>query len=195
MTRMHYSALASQALSAPPYFVAFLVVLVTAFLSDRSRNRSNYVIFHAILGALGYLSIAIGGMLRADSKWRYAGVYPAAAGFFSAITLILTWTINNQDSNSKRGTGVVMLNLFGQFGPLVGTRLYPDSDKPYYVKGMAVCSIFMFLVSLQAWWLKRRLIKENERWTELGITNKNGEDEALVDENGLGTKARFKHIV
>ena len=192
---MHYSALASQALSAPPYFVAFLVVLVTAFLSDRSQNRSYYVIFHAILGALGYLSIAIGGMLRADSKWRYAGVYPAAAGFFSAITLILTWTINNQDSNSKRGTGVVMLNLLGQFGPLVGTRLYPDSDKPYYVKGMTVCSIFMFLVSLQAWWLRRRLIKENERWTELGMTTENGEDEALVDENGRRTKARFKHIV
>lgn len=192
---MHYSALASQALSAPPYFVAFVVVLCTAFLSDRSRNRSYYVIFHAILAALGYLSIAIGGMLRADSKWRYAGVYPAAAGFFSAITLILTWTINNQDSNSKRGTGVVMLNLFGQFGPLVGTRLYPDSDKPYYVKGMVVCSIFMFLVSLQAWWLRRRLIRENEGWTERGITNKNGEDAALVDENGLRTKARFKHIV
>lgn len=83
-------------------------------------------------------------MLRADSKWRYAGVYPAAAGFFPAITLILTWTIKNQDSNSKRGTGVVMLNLFGQFGPLVGTRLYPEIDKPYYVKGMAVCSISMF---------------------------------------------------
>ena len=191
---MHYSALASQALSAPPYFVAFLVVLVTAFLSDRSQNRSNYVIFHAILGALGYLSIAIGGMLRADSKWRYAGVYPAAAGFFSAITLILTWTINNQNSNSKRGTGVVMLNLLGQFGPLVGTRLYPDSDKPYYVKGMAVCSIFMFLVSLQAWWLRRRLTKENERWMKLEITTENSEDEALVDENGQ-TKARFKHIV
>ena len=192
---MHYSALTSQALSAPPYFVAFLVVLVTAFLSDRSRNRSYYIIFHSILGALGYLSIAIGGMLRADSKWRYAGVYPAAAGFFSAITLILTWTINNQNSNSKRGTGVVMLNLLGQFGPLVGTRLYPDSDKPFYVKGMTVCSIFMFLVSLQAWWLRKRLIKENERWTELGIATENGENEALVDENGRRTKARVKHIV
>ena len=192
---MHYSALASQALSAPPYFVAFLVVLITAFLSDRSQNRSYYVIFHAILGALGYLSIAIGGMLRADSKGRYSGVYPAAAGFFSAITLILTWTINNQDSNSKRGTGVVMLNLLGQFGPLVGTRLYPDSDKPYYVRGMTVCSIFMFLVSLQAWWLRRRLIKENERWMELGLTTENGEDEALVDGNGRRTIARLKHIV
>ena len=192
---MHHSALASQALSAPPYLVAFLVVLGTAFLSDRSRNRSYYVIFHALLGGFGYLSIAIGGMLRADSKWRYAGVYPAAAGFFSAVTLILTWTINNQDSNSKRGTGVVMLNLLGQFGPLVGTRLYPDSDKPYYVKGMAVCSIFMFFVALLAWWLRRILIKENERQVEFESAFERGEDEALVDEIGLRTKARFKNIV
>lgn len=192
---MHYSALESQALSAPPYFIAFVVVLITAFLSDRSRNRSYYVIFHALLGGFGYLSVAIGGLLRADSRWRYAGVYPAAAGFFSAITLILTWTINNQDSNSKRGTGVVMLNLLGQFGPLVGTRLYPNTDKPYYVRGMAVCSLFMFLVALLAWWLRRLLIRENERCMEVDMAVGKGEDEALVDENGRGTKARFIYIV
>ncbi|CAD6567770.1 MAG: hypothetical protein ASARMPREDX12_009458 [Alectoria sarmentosa] len=163
---MNYSALTSQALSAPPYFIAFLVVLVTAFLSDRSQNRSYYVIFHALLGGFGYLSIAIG-----------------AAGFFSAITLILTWTINNQNSDSKRGTGVVMLNLLGQFGPLVGTRLYPDSDKPYYVKGMAVCSLFMFLVALLAWWLRRLLIRENEGWKDKKEATGKGEDEGLYLED------------
>lgn len=192
---MHYSALASQALSAPPYFIAFLVVLVTAFLSDRSQNRSYYVVFHALLGGFGYLSIAIGGMLRADSRWRYAGVYPAAAGFFSAITLILTWTINNQNSDSKRGTGVVMLNLLGQFGPLVGTRLYPDSDKPYYVKGMAVCSLFMFLVALLAWWLRRLLIRENEGWKDKEDATGKGEDEGLVGQSSPRIKARFMYIV
>ena len=192
---MHYSTLVSQALSAPPYFVAFLVVLVTAFLSDRSQNRSYYVMFHALLGGFGYLSIAIGGILEVDSRWRYVGVYPAAAGFFSAITLILTWTINNQDSDSKRGTGVVMLNLLGQLGPLVGTRLYPDSDKPYYVKGMAVCSLFMFLVALLAWWLRRLLIKENKKRTQLEEVPGKGEDEALVDGDGPRTKARFVYIL
>ena len=192
---MHYTALASQALSAPPYLVAFFAVLVTAFFSDRSQNRSYYVIFHAFLGGFGYLSIAIGGMLRADSRWRYAGVYPAAAGFFSAITLILTWTINNQNSDSKRGTGVVMLNLLGQFGPLVGTRLYPDSDKPYYVKGMAVCSLFMFLVAVLAWWLRRLLVKENEGWTKDEGNPGNGEDEGLVDDSGPRPKARFTYIL
>ena len=76
----------------------------------------------------------------------------------------------------------------------MGTRLYPDSDKPYYVMGMAVCSFFMFLVALLAWWLRRLLIGENEKWTEDEATDK-GEDEALVDENGPRTKARFIYIL
>ena len=193
---MNYSALTSQALSAPPYLIAFVVVLVTAFLSDRSKNRSYYIIFHAILGGSGYISIAVAGVLKASSGWRYAGVYPAASGFFSAITLILTWTINNQDSDSKRGTGVAMLNLLGQFGPLVGTRLYPDDDKPYYVKGMAVCGGFMFFVGVLALILRIILASENKR---LGVADseeqKKQEEEGLVEKEVAGEKTRFMNIL
>lgn len=189
---MSYTPLASQALSAPPYLFSFLVVLLTAFLSDRAKNRGNFVIFHALLGASGYLFIAVAGYLRAGSLWRYLGVYPAAAGFFSAITIIITWTINNQDSDSKRGTGVAMLNVLGQFGPLVGTRLYPDSDKPYYVKGMSVCGVFMFLVAVLAWLLRRRLRGENERWGEYKPVGDH-EGEGLVE--GEKGKDRFTNIL
>ena len=89
----------------------------------------------------------------------------------------------------------MMLNLLGQFGPLVGTRLYPDSDKPYYVKGMAVCGFFMLLVAVLAWWLRRLLIRENGRWTERERTGREGEDVALVDEDDLSFKARFLYII
>ena len=89
-----------------------------------------------------------------------------------------------------------MLNLFGQFGPLVGTRLYPDSDKPYYVKGMAVCSGFMFLVGVLALILRRILAKENENG---GLDKREAlgkqEEEGLVDGSGGKTKARFRNIL
>ena len=190
---MSFSPLASQALSAPPYLFSFAVVLLTAYLSDRARNRSNFVVFHALLGSAGYLWIAVAGHLRAGEMWRYLGVYPAAAGFFSAITIIITWTINNQDSDEKRGTGVTMLNLLGQFGPLVGTRLYPDSDKPYYVKGMSVCSGFMFFVAVLAWFLRRRLAREND---EAGRVEYKVIGEQDEDESGAGgTKERFINIL
>lgn len=158
---MGYSALSSQALSAPPYLVAFFVVLLTAFYSDRLKNRSLFVCFHALLAAAGYAMITIAGLLKASPMWRYWGVYPAASGFFSAVTLLITWTINNQESDAKKGTGVAILNIIGQLGPFIGTALYPEGDKPYYVRGMAACTVFMLVVAALSLWLREFLKKKN----------------------------------
>lgn len=40
--------------------------------------------------------IMVAGVFKAGPMWRYWGVYPAASGFFSVVTLLITWTINNQ---------------------------------------------------------------------------------------------------
>ena len=127
---MNYSAVTSQALSAPPYLFSFAVVLLSSRLSDQLRSRSTFIVLHSLVGAFGYASIALAGFLRAAPGWRYAGTFLASAGFFSTVTLVITWTINNQRTQSGRGTAIALLNIFGQLGPLLGTRLYPDKDKP-----------------------------------------------------------------
>lgn len=130
--------------------------------------------------------ITIAGVLKAGPMWRYWGVYPAASGFFSAVTLLITWTINNQESDAKKSTGVAILNIIGQLGPFIGTALYPEDDKPYYVRGMAACIIFMLVVAALSLWLRKYLQNkylENEtRYSNV----KEYEDENLVvhDENG-----------
>ncbi len=50
--------------------------------------------------------IAVAGVFRAGPMWRYWGVYPAASGFFSAVTLLITWTVNNQVRVLKYWWGV-----------------------------------------------------------------------------------------
>ncbi|MCJ1477725.1 hypothetical protein MMC13_006398 [Lambiella insularis] len=195
--QMGYSALKSQALSAPPYLFSFVVGLLVAYFSDRYRNRSFFVCFSTFMGACGYTIIAMAGWRQAGPGWRYAGVYPAAAGFFSAITIIITWTINNQDSDSKRGTGMVMLQFIGQLGPLLGTRLYPDSDKPYYVKGMSVCAGFMLLVCALSLMLRYILARENAR-SRLAYSRLDVEDdeEGLVKEGRVDEgRERFMYIL
>ena len=193
---MGYSSSMSQALSAPPYLFAFLVVLVTAFMSDRCRNRGLFICFHALLGAFGYLMIAIAGWQRAGTGWRYAGVYFASAGFFSAVTIIITWTINNQDSHSKKGTSVAMLNLIGQLGPLIGTRLYPDEDKPYYVKGMSVCAGFMVGVFCLSIGLRLVLARAN---ATAGVAysklDKEDGDDLVSKGDGLKVQEAFLYIL
>ena len=188
INEMGHSALSSQALSAPPFLVAFAVVIVTAFLSDRLRTRSLFVGFHALTGALGYTLVAVAGWRGWGPTWRYVGVYPAAAGFFSAITIIITWTINNQPTASRQGTGMAMLNIIGQCGPLLGTRLYPDEDKPLYVRGMLVCAAFMLLVFFLALTLRFILARENQRSAAVAY-------QAVGDdhhEDSVGTRVRGK---
>ena len=184
---MGYSAIASQALSAPPYLVAFFIVLITAWLSDHFRTRSTFVIFHALLATVGYAMMAVAGSMHASPFVRYIGVYPAATGFFSAITIIITWTINNQMSDSGKGTGLAMLNYIGQLGPLVGVHLYPDSDQPFYTKGMTICAGFMVVVAILAGILRWILIGKN-RHVDIERKANGGEDEGLVGLDRRGSK-------
>ena len=110
---MGHSSVVSQALSAPPYLLSFVVVILTAYFSDRLRSRSTFVIFHALFSATGYLMLALAERFSLGVWWRYAAIYPAAIGFFSVITIIITWSINNQESESKQGAGFAMLQLVG----------------------------------------------------------------------------------
>ncbi len=71
--------------------------------------------------------------------------------------------MNNQESNAKKGTGMTILNIIGQCGPLLGTRLYPDRDGPFYIKGMSVCAIAMLLVLALSILLRVVLILENKK--------------------------------
>lgn len=173
---MGYSSLQAQALSAPPYIVAFIVVLITAYASDRSRSRSPYLIAHALISSLSYLAIAATGYFHSHlTPWastfiRYACVYPATAGFFSAITLIITWSMDNRVEKEGKGASIAILNIIGQCGPLLGTRLYPESDGPWYVRGMATCSFFMVVVAVLAVALRIVLRRMNRAVAETSYT-------------------------
>ncbi|RHZ47169.1 putative MFS transporter [Aspergillus thermomutatus] len=171
---MGYSSLSAQALSAPPYLVAFVVVLATAYLSDRNRARSSYLIAHALLSSIAYLAIATTGYYHAHMSTglqtfiRYACVYPATSGFFSAITLIITWTMDNRPAKEGKGASMAILNLIGQCGPLLGARLYPRSEGPWYVRGMATCSFFMVVVAVLAFVLRIMLQRGNRAADQKG---------------------------
>ncbi|ODH21109.1 hypothetical protein ACO22_05704 [Paracoccidioides brasiliensis] len=192
---MGYSTLTSQALSAPPYILSFVIVLLTASLSDRRRTRSPYIITHALISSCAYLAIALTGHFHTHLSStvqiliRYIAIYPAAAGFFSAITVIITWTMDNQPAKEGKGTGMAILNIIGQCGPLVGTRLYPDTDGPWYVRGMAVCALFMLLVAGFALALKVLLQRENKRVLG-GKDMLEGEEIEMAEGESLGLIGR-----
>ena len=183
---MGYSSINAQGLSAPPYFTAYLFANITAYIADRTQQRGLVLMITSLIGSIGYIILATVTTVGV----RYFAVYLAAAGVFSTIPNILAWTLSmltkplparvrslslqgwdvgadsgldNQGSDTRRGAGLVLINVIGQCGPILGTRLYPTAQGPRYVKGMSICAAFMFFAAVMAFALRILLVWENRR--------------------------------
>ncbi|KAG6009689.1 hypothetical protein E4U43_008688 [Claviceps pusilla] len=188
---MGFSGLQAQGLSAPPYFAAFLVTIITSFLADRTRQRGLFIIGLAVLGGTGYIMLAV----AKTTAVRYVGVFFAAMGVFPSIANILPWVLNNQGSDEGRGAGIVLLNLVGQCGPLLGTRSYPQSDRPDYVKGHSISAAFMIVVAVLATILRTILVLENKKLDKkYSVASYESTDEVAEEEQAVenyGPKFRY----
>ncbi|CAG8949625.1 hypothetical protein HYFRA_00007859 [Hymenoscyphus fraxineus] len=183
---MGYTAINSQGLTAPPYFVAFILVILTTRISDRTQQRGITIFILSLIAFTGYAMLASSKIVAV----RYTGVFLAAAGVFPSIGNILPWVLNNQGSDTRRGMGIAILNFIGQCGPLLGTRLFPEGDGPYYSKGLWVCAAFMLFNAFLAATLRCLLVWENRKLDE-----KYGErDESVktrVGEENDGPRFRY----
>ncbi|KAK5998298.1 putative transporter C11D3.18C-like protein [Cladobotryum mycophilum] len=180
LTNMAYSSL-----PRAPYLLAFFIVLFTAHMSDRLGVRTIPIVFHALSSAFGYAILALAEILHMPPFVRYLAIYPAAIGFFNVVTLIIAWNINNQANESRQGGGFALMQIIGQCGPLIGTRLYPDGDAPYYTPGMRACALAMLGVAglaavlrVYLQYLNRKMDEAEEARLAAGTTV---EEEGLVD--------------
>ncbi|KAI1083387.1 major facilitator superfamily transporter [Whalleya microplaca] len=197
LTEMGHGAREAQALTAVPFLVAFVAVLATAHLSDKLQSRTPFVVAHALASAAGYTVLALAKPLGVSPVLRYLAVYPAAVGFFSVVVLIIAWAVNNQPEEGARGGAFALLQVVGQCGPLVGTRLYPDRDRPFFQPGMCACAGAMGGVAVLALVLRVCLVRANRAWDEreaeppaAGAGGGNEEAQGLVREGVSGRSGR-----
>lgn len=191
---MGFTSINAQGLTAPPYFASFLVTIATTWLADRLQQRGLMIILLSLTGAIGYVLLATCTSVGV----RYLGVFLAAVGVFPSIANILPWVLNNQGSDTRRGMGIVILNLVGQCGPFLGTNIFPENDAPRYVRGQSVCAAFMIFVTTLALTLRCLLVWENKRLDQkYGTKNEestkggpNGNDDGVAEEN-YGSTFRY----
>ncbi|KAL8799751.1 MAG: hypothetical protein Q9182_005657 [Xanthomendoza sp. 2 TL-2023] len=91
---------------------------------------------------------------------------------------------DNQGSDTRRGTGIALLNTIGQCGPLLGTNIFPSREGPRYTKGMWVSAAFTLLTAFLALGLRVLLVWENKR-----LDKKYGPRPELVPEKGIDLAA------
>ncbi|CAI7609853.1 unnamed protein product [Penicillium palitans] len=159
---MGYTSINAQGLSAPPYLVSFLCCVAAAFLSDRWRKRGILITFFATIATIGYLLLTC-VQDQSNTAARYAGVWLATCGIFPALALNITWLMDNQGGESKRGAGMAILAVFGQCSSLVSSSVFPNSDAPLYTLGCGIGCAFTGLIAVLAMGLSVKLTLENRR--------------------------------
>ncbi|KAI4281417.1 MAG: hypothetical protein L6R38_003718 [Xanthoria sp. 2 TBL-2021] len=159
LEEMGYSSVNAQGLTAPPFFLSFLITIISVYVADKTQQRGLTVIVMSTIGFIGYVLLASCKTVGV----RYFGVFLAAAGIFPTIANILPWVLNNQGSDTRRGTGIAILNFIGQCGPLLGTNIFPKTEGPRYTKGMWVSAAFTLFTAFLALGLRILLVWENKK--------------------------------
>ena len=75
---MGYDAIDSQGLTAPPFFVAFLITIFSTWVADQTQQRGYTIMVLTTMGGIGYILLAT---VRSVGV-RYFGVFLAASGIF-----------------------------------------------------------------------------------------------------------------
>lgn len=114
----------------------------------------------ALVGGVGYLLLVI---VDNSVKIRYLGIWLATMGVFPALALNITWLLNNNQGDSKRGAGLALLATFGQCSSFVSSVLFPTTQAPFYHRGCAVGCGLTFSIAVLAMINHIRLVRENKR--------------------------------
>ncbi|KAJ6439939.1 MFS transporter [Purpureocillium lavendulum] len=185
-----YDAVQAQGLTAPAYLAAFLVCVAASYGSDRFGRRGLVIAGTSALGVVGYgLLAAVRDADRAGT--RYAGVWLAACGVFPALCINVTWGLNNQGGDSKKGAGLAIFLTLGQCSSFVSSVVFPESDAPFYTRGCAIGCGLTGLIFFASLCMTAALSRENRRRDRLyGAVDPNAEVD-VTDEGDDHRRFRY----
>jgi len=162
-----------QTLTIPCYALGAITYLIVARLSDAQQRRGLYIIIFAIVSIIGY------GILLADasSGVHYFGCFLVAMGLFVAAGLPIAWLPSNSPRYGKRTAATGLQFTCGNASGIMAPFLYPNSDRPRFIKGHAVTlalvgfSVVMYSILWAAYAkLNRNREEREEDWKLEGKT-------------------------
>lgn len=129
-----YSEVTAQLFTVPPNFLAFIVVVVVAFISDKIKMRGPLIFGLFLLSSIGYIM-----QLASDrNAVKYAGTFFIAFGAFPCSPLISAWLSNNLAPHYTKATGVGFQVAIANCSAFIATFTYLKEDAPNYVVGHSI---------------------------------------------------------
>lgn len=154
---MGYSTAMSLLLSAPPYGPAFVSAMFFAWISDRTKHRSTYIVIQGVITLVGTCLTAF----STQNGVRYFGTFLINAGSAGCIPNILAFGANNVVSQSKRSMQSAVTVAFGGIGGIIASTVFREVDYPRYIPGLWVTIGSQFLLFIAVGITTYHLRKQN----------------------------------
>jgi MFS family permease len=122
---MGYNSVDAQGLTAPPYLGAFITSVIVAWLSDRFGNRGWLLAGSASISTIGYALL----VTQHGTSVRYLAIWLTSCGIFPALAINMTWMLNNNAGDTKKGIGMSILAIIGQCSSFLASFMFPNSDE------------------------------------------------------------------
>ncbi|KAJ5594770.1 Major facilitator superfamily domain general substrate transporter [Penicillium hispanicum] len=139
--RSHLPGIASFLLNVlfqvPIYISAAIVAVGAAWLSDRRKQRSPFILFFMSLIAIGFI-ITIASSGRGVPGVVYFGVFVAVIGIYPAFPGNVTWLSVNLAGDYKRAGGMAVFIGLGNLAGAMASNFYRAQDAPRYILGHAL---------------------------------------------------------
>ncbi|KAL5046519.1 hypothetical protein BDW71DRAFT_214576 [Aspergillus fruticulosus] len=132
-----YTSSTAQLLTVPIYITAAAVAVAGAWLSDRYKKRSPFILFFMSLIAIGFI-IVLASSDRGVPGVVYFGVFVAVVGIYPAFPGNVTWISVNLAGDYKRAAGMAMHIGLGNLAGAMASNFYRAQDAPKYALGHAL---------------------------------------------------------
>lgn len=134
----------SQLMTVPIYVASAVVSVTLAWLSDRVKLRSPFIISCILLELIGYI-VALTTDVNEHPKVLYGAMVLAAVGCYSTFPASVTWLASNlgHTTTYKRAIAMAFQIGIGNMGGAYASNFYRAQDAPRYKLGHGLEILFV----------------------------------------------------
>jgi MFS family permease len=118
-----WQAADAQVHTIPVYLVAFVFLLLSAYLSDLTRHRFAFVVAPVIISTAGWAILLAQRRNNVSEGVLYAATFLAMFSGWQT-PLLMTWLMNNLGGHWKRACGAAVANMVGSCAGLVASNVF-----------------------------------------------------------------------
>lgn len=144
-----------QLLTVPVYVFACIWVLVSSIWADKIQKRFIFLFFDQLCCIAGFII----NITTAPNGVKFFGLFLIAAGSYAALPTSVAWPSVNLRGQTRRAVGVSAVIGFGNFGGLIASNIYRNSNGGRYFTGhgvnLGLLGMGIIVSPLYAYLLKR----------------------------------------